>query len=336
MNIKNKAFEYLRLIRVQTAAVTAVTPLIGGLIMGLRDIFSLTILFIIGIFYHIYGFVLNEYIDINIDKTSKDLKNKPLVSEVISKRTALFIALFSCAFSCILTLIFFPSVLPLLFILSALLFGGIYDVFGKKILCSDFILGLAFFFLCLMGASTVSYDFTNLTFIVCLIYFVHIVFNNSVEGGLKDVDHDYKANAKTLATKMGAKVDIGKLKVTKIFISYAVIIKIIFIGLVFLLGFQPEINLFSSYDYFLQIILIILFLILVFFTMFRFLLIKKFDRAYLKKMFSIHEMSSYFLVIIVLFPLIGVLPTVYLILIPFCWYIFSNTILYKKLLQPQV
>jgi 4-hydroxybenzoate polyprenyltransferase len=336
MDIKNKTLEYLRLMRIQTAAVTAVTPLIGGLIMGQRDIFNLTILFIIGIFYHISGFVLNEYADVEVDKKSIDLKKKPLVSGAISKRNALFVVLFSSAFSCILTVVFFKSILPLVFILLALLFGGSYDFLGKKISGSDFILALGFFFLCLMGASTVSHNFSNIVYIVCSLYFIHIVFNNSVEGGLKDVDHDYLADAKTLATKMGVKVEKGKLKVTKSFISYVMLIKIIFIVLIFLLCLQPEINLFSSYDYLLRMFLFTFFVFIIFFTMFKFLNAKIFDRIFLKRLFSIHEMSSYFLVVIVLSPMIGIIATLSLILVPFFWYIISNIVLYRKILQPQV
>jgi len=71
---KNRTLGYLQLFRLQTTATTALTPVIGALVLGQKDIFHLFILFIIGCFYHIYGFVLNEYIDIDVDKKSKDLQ----------------------------------------------------------------------------------------------------------------------------------------------------------------------------------------------------------------------------------------------------------------------
>jgi 4-hydroxybenzoate polyprenyltransferase len=336
MNLKNRTAEYLRLLRLQTAAVTALTPLIGSLIMGQHDIFLLIILFLIGFLYHIYGFVLNEYIDVEVDKKSVDLKKKPLVSGIVPKGHALFIALLSCACACLLTIYFFPSVLPILFLLFAILLGGIYDAYGKKIPGSDFILGLGFFSICLMGASTVSYNFTILIYIVCSIYFVHIVFNNAVEGGLKDVDHDYMAGAKTLATRMGVNVQNGKLKVTKIFATFSYSIKIIFMGLIVLLCLQPEINLSFSYRYAIQIVLIVFFTVIVFLTMYKFLHSSIFDRSRLKRLFSVHEISSYFMLIISLSPLIELRSTILLVLLPFIWYIFFNFILYGKLLQPQV
>jgi len=50
MNLKNKILGYLQLSRLQTAATTALTPVIGGLIMGQRDIFLLFI-YLSSVFY---------------------------------------------------------------------------------------------------------------------------------------------------------------------------------------------------------------------------------------------------------------------------------------------
>ena len=336
MNLKNKTLGYLQLLRLQTSAVTALTPVIGGLITGQHDIILLFILFLIGFLYHIYGFVLNDYIDIYVDKKSVDLNKKPLISGIIPKNHALFIALSSgiCAF--ILTISFFQFLLPILFLLLAIFLGGIYDLFGKKIPGLDFVLGVGFFFICLMGASTVSNDFTILTYLVCLIYFIHIAFNNSVEGGLKDVDHDYLAGAKTIATIMGVTVQNKKMKITKKFAAFSYFLKFIFIFLIILLCIQPEINLFNYEKNIIQIILFIFFSVAIFYTMYKFLYLSLFDRSKLKKLYSLHEMSSYFLLIISLSPLVELWPLIFLFLFPFVWYIVFNFILYRKFLQPQV
>ena len=83
--IKTTLFEYLRLLRLQTGAATASAPLIGGLVLGQRDILHLVVLFLIGICYHIFGFVLNEYKDVEFDKQAIDLKEKQLVSGSITR-----------------------------------------------------------------------------------------------------------------------------------------------------------------------------------------------------------------------------------------------------------
>ena len=334
-NIKNRTLEYLRLFRFQTCAATASAPLIGGLVNEQREIFPLFILLLIGILYHIYGFVLNEYIDVEVDKKSLDLHKKPLVSGSIPGKYAKFIIVLSCVCACALTIIFFPTPFPIVFLLLAIVLGGIYDIFGKKILGSDFILGGGFFFICLSGASTFSNDFTSITYVVCFLYFFHIIFNNAVEGGLKDVYHDHLAGAKTSATRMGVQVKEGRPTVTKTFMAFAYSIRFIFIGLIFLLIFQQEPNLWFD-RYIFQIILVIFLTVIIFVTLYKFLHISTFDRSMLKKLFSTHEISSYFMLLIALSPMFGLWITVFLILLPSIWYLMFNGILYGTLLQPIV
>ena len=79
-NIKDRTLEYLRLLRLQTGAATASAPLIGGLIMNERDLLILSVLFLIGILYHIFGFVLNEYIDIEVDNRTLEIDGNPTVT----------------------------------------------------------------------------------------------------------------------------------------------------------------------------------------------------------------------------------------------------------------
>lgn len=327
--------EYLRLLRFQTSATTASAPIIGGLIAGQREIIPLFVLLVIGILYHVYGFVLNELIDIEVDKKSSDLHKKPLVSGNIPQGHAKFIFIFSCIAACVLTIIFFPTILPIVFLLLAILLGGIYDVFGKQLIGSDFVLGAGFFFICLSGVSTITSNFSTITYLVCLIYFFHIVFNNAVEGGLKDVYHDSIAGAKTTATRLGVKVKNNKLFVTKSFIGFAAIIRIIFLCLIFWLIYEQ--GYFSLTNEFLvQLFLLIILALVLFVSMYEFLKTFNYDRSRLKKLFSLHEMASYFMLLIALYPILGLGITLFLILLPSIWYIIFNGILYGKLLQPQV
>lgn len=335
MVVKSNLLDYFRLLRLQTAAATATTPLLGALVMGQRDLFSLVILFFIGILYHIYGFVLNEYVDVEVDKKSAHLRKKPLVSGNIKIEHALYITVGSLALSCILIIIFFPTIYPISFFLLALLLGGIYDVFGKKIPGCDLILGLGFFSLCLSGASTISTNFTTVTFIVCFIYFFQIVFNNAIEGGLKDVEHDYLAGAKTLAITMGVTIKKGRIAVSNLFIAFAYGLRMIFIGFIIYLIIQPEIRISYNTTPILPIILIIP-LVIFFITLYKFLHMQKMERGKLKRLFSVHEIVSFFILLIALSPLLGLWITVILFLLPSLWYLLFNTVLYGKILQPQV
>ena len=348
MNSISKITEYLRLFRLQTAAATATSPLLAGLVAGQRDISPLFILFFIGILYHIFGFVLNEYFDIDVDKKSPDLNEKPLVSGKIPQKHALSISIIACVIAFIIAGIFFLSIYPILFLFLAFLFGGLYDTFGKKIVGSDFILGGAFFFLCLFGASTYSNSFTSIVYTISLVYFIQIVFNNSVEGGLKDIDHDGLADVKTLISYMGVKLKRKQLYFNKTFKGFTISLRLIFIALIILLliqsnktpysilFFQYGAFTYSSYVSILQSSILIFLVILLFINLYKILKIKVFDRSELKKLFSVHEMISYALLIISLATLFDISITIFLLFFPSIWYILFNFLLYKNLLQPHV
>ncbi len=326
---------YLSLLRIQTGAATASAPLLGGLIMGQRDISLLAVLFIIGLLYHIFGFVLNEYVDVEVDKKSIDLKKKPLVSGSITKTQALYIIIISILCGYALIVFFYKSIYTVTFFSIALFFGGLYDIYGKMIAGMDFVLAGGFFFICLMGASTISIDFNILVYLVCLVYFFQILYNNAVEGGLKDVDHDGIGGAKTFALSMGVNVKLEDLKITKSFTGFAYALRFIFLCLLVFLGSQHQLDFWSNKHIF-QII-IILFLTMIFLgTLHKFLKNVKFDRGRLKKLFSLHEMTSYFMLIIVVSPLFDLWITLALLLLPAVWYLVFNIFLYGKLLNPRV
>jgi len=333
--VKNTLREYLSLFRIQTGAATASAPLLGGLVMGQRDVLHLAVLFFIGLFYHIFGFVLNEYVDVEVDKKSVDLKKKPLVSGSITKDQALFVVIMSVLCSYVLIVFFYRSIYPIVFFSLALLLGGLYDLYGKRIVGMDFVLAGGFFFICLMGASTISTSFNVLVYLVCLIFFFQIAFNNAFEGGLKDVDHDGVGGAKTLAQSMGVNVKDRFLRITKSFTVFAYFLRVVFLFLLVFLGSQPQLNIWS-YKHGLQMILIVFLAAVSFGMLSRFLKSVKFDRFRLMRLFSLHEMASYFMVVLVLSPLYDVWITVFLLLLPAVWYLVTNMALYGKLLEPRV
>lgn len=335
MSVKNRTLEYFRLLRFHSGAVEASIILIGALIMGQRNSSLLLVIFLIGLLGHIYGFVLNDYADIGVDKKSLDLEKKPLVSGIIPKEHALLIAFSACFCVYVLTLIFFPFLFSIFLFSLAAILSGIYDFFGKKIPGSDFILGGSLFFFCLFGASTVSMHFTSLTYIVCLLFFLDVVFINAVEGGLKDADHDYLGGAKTLVMIMGVKVKEGRLFLTRKFTAFAYGLKIIYIGLIFLLGFQPELNLWSSGEYIIHVIVALL-IIAIIITSYKFLHLSTFDRSKMKKIYAGLNSASGALILIMLLPLLGLGITLILLLLPITWYIVFNFVLYGKPLQPRV
>jgi 4-hydroxybenzoate polyprenyltransferase len=202
--------EYIKLTRPFNLALTGIAPVLGALSMNENNLFSLFVLFIIGCLSHVYGFVLNDYIDVKIDKSSKDLDERPLVSGTIKRKNALFFAVGSMVLSWGLTIYFFSSFHNFLILISILIFADIlatiYNFISKKIPGMDFFVGGAVFFLIMFGASTVSLNLTKFAIIVALIGFTQVLFMNMINGGLKDIDHDCVAGGKTVAVALGVKV----------------------------------------------------------------------------------------------------------------------------------
>ena len=98
----NKITAYARMLRIPGLGALSMPPVVGALIIGVSDLFSLVILFLIGAVAAIYGFILNDYADVELDKLIKELKGKPLVDSSIERKTAVFICFF-----CVLLAIFF-------------------------------------------------------------------------------------------------------------------------------------------------------------------------------------------------------------------------------------
>ncbi|MFO7678130.1 MAG: UbiA prenyltransferase family protein [Thermoplasmatota archaeon] len=335
MKIGSTLKSYFRLLRPQGATATAAAILIGALIMGQRDINLLAILFFIGIFSHIYVFVLNEYADINVDQHSHYLQKKPLVMGTISKHQALLIALASLCGAYALTLIFFPSFYPLIILTLSFLLASLYDLFGKKIPAGDLFIAGSCSFICLFGASTVTIKFTPLIFIVACAIFFHILFNNAVEGGLKDVNHDTQAGAKTTAIRSGVKIVDNQLITSPQFIVFSYGVKTTYIALVVLASFQPEINLWHSSERIVYALMVLLIIVMIG-SMYMFLNPRLYHRPRLIKMFIVHEIASYVLGPVILIPLLGYKYVAFLLFLPIILFLLINIILYGKPMQPLV
>lgn len=335
MNTKDKILEYFRLIRFSTVGNEAGVILLGAFIMGQRNISHIILLFAMGLLGHIYGYVLNEYADVEVDKKLSYHIKKPLVSGVIPKEHALIISFSACFCAYILTFIFFSSLLSILLLSIAVILTIIYDFFGKKIPFSDFIVAGTLSIFLLFGASTVSIHLTGIAYIVSFMFFFDVVFMNFVEGGLKDIDHDYLAGAKTMATRMGVMIKDNKLIITTSFKTFAYILRALYFSLIILLGFQPEINLWLSDVNGFHIIVVFL-MVVVIISSYKLLHFTTFDKPKMKRLFTIINSSSVALMLIMLYPLLGFWATLALLLLPITWFVVFNVVLYGKPLQPLV
>ena len=329
---------YIRLLRIPGLGGLAIPTVIGAITVNPNvDLISLLILFFIGALASIYGFVLNDFVDVDVDKLSKDLWRRPLVSGDISQKAAVVICCFCVIIAFLLIFILFYGktiegfrFAAVISISIASILGMVYDFYGKKIMGSDFIVAFSVAFVFLFGALSIGKP-TLFTWIIFILTFNNLLHMNAVEGGIKDADHDYKYNVNNLALKSGVKV-----KDKNIFIPNKFKI------------FGMGIRLFSSFllispfilfniEYFIwQIIILIIAILLMLFFSVKLISMKIFDRNKIKKYISIQSFLRYSLVPIMLISTIGILYSVVLIIVPIAWYIIFVPLSGEKLLKPRM
>jgi 4-hydroxybenzoate polyprenyltransferase len=326
--------DYIELTRLFNMGLTAVAPVLGALSMwnvGSLPLWKLFILFIIGSLAHIYGFVINDVIDIRLDKLSKDLYARPLVRGSITRKRAAVFAISCLIVSFLLSFLFFSDLLRyvvLVFILLIAYFlATVYDIASKKYPGMDLVVASAIFFLILFGAWTIGTP-TRLTYVVALIGGIQVLFMNMINGAIKDIDHDKEGSANTVAIRLGAKVYAGVIALPLSFKTTGYLIEITRIALIFLpfvfLGLPPSLW---------QIALLVLFAIATFFSIYKLYSIKTFDRARIRKLIGVIVIFMYATTPIMLSSL-----NIYIILIaliPPLWFFASNLVLHKTIFEPK-
>ncbi len=60
----SKIAAYAKLLRLPGIGALGIVPVIAALVMGTTDLYSLILIFIIGAFASVFGFLVNDYVDI--------------------------------------------------------------------------------------------------------------------------------------------------------------------------------------------------------------------------------------------------------------------------------
>jgi 4-hydroxybenzoate polyprenyltransferase len=159
--------------------------------------------------YHVFAYLLNDVVDLPIDRHEARRAISPLVLGTVRPGVALAIALAS---------------VPLGLAIAGLTPGGrraavslavsfalmaVYDLFGKRTRVpwvTDVVQGLAWATLLLCGAA-VRGPWEPLTWMLFVFVTVYIVMANGVHGALRDLENDARQGARSVAIAMGARID---------------------------------------------------------------------------------------------------------------------------------
>ncbi len=331
--------EYLKLARSFNAVLTGISPVMGAIAMQQYNILILLILFLIGFFGHTFGFVFNDIVDYKIDKTSKEISDRPLISGTISLKNAWIFAL-----GCIFLAFIIASVLaynssnyvPLIILALSALSIILYDLISKKLPFMDILVAIGIFFFILYGASTqvqnIS-DISLLAWFVCILGSIQVLFMQIVAGGLKDIENDYQSGAKTAAVALGVRVKNKRLYASKSFQLLAFSIQIVDIVLIFTPFFILERFTESLFLAMFQLLTLGIISGMMLFLSYQLMNMGTFKRKKARTFIGSHYMINFALVPILLMtlnPWAGIL-----VFFPALGFILSNLILHGTVLQPK-
>ena len=325
-HLTKKLKEYAKLSSAHFAFLTAMSPLAGAIVMGETRLLNLLILFTIGLLAHIYGFAFNHYNDIKVDGITPKLKERPLPSGTIQKKHALIYILTVLILGFILTFYFFGLKILIIYSIGIVL-ATIYDLFSKQISGMDFILAMAVTMSVVFGSATVSFNFTNFTYIIWILSFIQTLNLNLIAGGIKDADHDFLLNSKHLSTRLGVKVKDGKLIVPNSFKSIAYIFAGLYAFFVFIPIAKNWINLHLGLT-----IMLIPINIMFFYITYKMMKKRIFDRHEIRKYVVLHYNINWLnipILLIAVTPLAGIL-----VLFPLLGLFVSNFLIYKTITRP--
>ena len=293
--------EYAKLSHFQTASQLIAIPILGALATGLRiDIFDILVLGVIGFLVNMFGFTMNEYIDVEVDTASKELSDKPLVKGTIPREHALVMAFGSLSLTFVLAGLYFPDLVALTMLTISIAFAGIYNLIGKQYAGVDFLLGVWAFFFCLFGAYAFTSEAGLFVYIIATLILFQWWFANIVEGGVKDAEHDFDIGVRNTTTAWGVRVMGDKLAMPRSYQAFGFILTLWYIIIVAI----PYLFLGLQFQIWQYILLLILCTTLVYSGM-GIISMTKFDRVGILKFIIISEFSKAFIPPIILVSIIG-------------------------------
>ena len=193
--------------------VLSVVAVVGALTARAGEIAWSTalILFAVNATIVAFGFIHNDLADEEIDGLGRTPEQRPLLSGLVTSREAWWLAAGCFAAGCGLHALTIGRLDSWIAMVAAFAFAALYNTLGKRLYGADLLYGAsaacvaACGFLAVRQIGTESLWSSPLTLAFALATFSNNVFLNAILGGLKDVNFDRKAGARTFAILTGVR-----------------------------------------------------------------------------------------------------------------------------------
>jgi 4-hydroxybenzoate polyprenyltransferase len=162
----------------------------------------------VAVCFHVYAYVLNDVVDLPLDRTQPARQRDPLVRGVVRPWQALVVALVQPLLTILLTISLGADWSAHAALTAGFALMGAYNIWGKR--CplpplTDAIQGLAWGCLALYAAYALNGRPNALTWMVVGYATVLIMFINGIHGGLRDLENDLARGVRTTAIYLGAR-----------------------------------------------------------------------------------------------------------------------------------
>ena len=189
-------------------AFTVFLPLMGaGTAAGEATLTHLLIIVVVALQFHIFTYVLNDVVDLPVDRLMPKRARHPLVRGEVSSSAALTSALLQVPLLLGTAWLTQRSLQAVLALVVALICMAIYDLWGKRNPfppLTDLVQALSWGSLTLYGGWAAGGP-TLLTFLLAAIFVVFILLMNGVFEGVIDIEEDSAAGLKTTAMTFGVR-----------------------------------------------------------------------------------------------------------------------------------
>ena len=189
----------------------------------------------VAIAFHLFAYVVNDVVDLPVDRTEPRSAASPLVTGAMRPWQALAIAVAQVPIAAGLTALLGGGAAGQAALAAGLVLLAAYDVWGKR--CpfpplTDLVQGLGWAAMVVYGAVAAG-GVTPLAWLLAAYVVVFIVFLNGVHGSLRDLANDHRHGVRTTAIVLGARPDPdGTPRVPGRLVAYAVALQVALVAIV--------------------------------------------------------------------------------------------------------
>ena len=231
------------LIRFKALGFTLVMPLLGAATAsaypGLAG-HKVAALMGAALSYHLFSYILNDVIDLPVDRTEPLRADYPLVKGMIEPWQALGLALVQMPLAGVFTAMAGGSYQAYVILGASFALMAAYNVWGKRSIfppVTDLIQGLAWGGLTLYGAaattdsSRFTFHVSPLTVLTVSYVAIFIIMINGIHGSVRDLANDLRCGLRTTAVMLGARPRPGGIDITPGLAWYTLALQVILIAL---------------------------------------------------------------------------------------------------------